>query len=185
MLANLYDEARAADAAGFLLHAAKKPLEASRLDCLLYLAERATLKETGYPLTGDFLLSTPDGMVLERWHRHLESFRQPNAPKRLLALLQGNVTLHSPDVDAETVFLELNANDRERITRTWNQYGKLSASELKDITTTRCNEWLGPNTTKRIPYDQVLPHLGYSSAQVSALLARMAARATLNAAFDK
>lgn len=185
MMPNLYDEARAADAAGLLLHLTGEPLDPARLNSLLYLAERLTLRESGYPLTGDYLLSTPDGMVLERLSRHFEKFRNPTAADRLLGLFQGNIALRSPVTDPEVTFLELNENDRDRITRVWKEFGSCSLSALRETTTTRCNEWLGPQLTKRVQYQDVFPHLGFSPSQASALATRIEARSNLNAAFSK
>jgi len=182
---SLYDEARAADAAGFLLHLARDPLDPGQLNALLYLAERATLKEAGYPLTGDYLLSTPDGMVLERLYKQFERFRSPVPANRLLNSFQGNISLRSPVADPATAFLELSQNDRDRLERIWRGFGRSSLSSLRETTTLRCNEWLGPQVTRRVQYEDVFPHLGYSPPQIAALLARLEARANLNTAFTR
>ncbi len=60
----VFDERKAGQAAAWLLRRYGKPMEAERLLMLLYLVDRRTFIETGYPLTGDDFVSTADGPAL-------------------------------------------------------------------------------------------------------------------------
>ena len=60
----IFQEEKAAQAAGYLLN--KYPSKSHNLMALLkmlYLADRMALVETGYPITGDRMVSMPNGPV--------------------------------------------------------------------------------------------------------------------------
>ena len=62
----LFEEHRAADAACYLLSRCAEPMSPLKLVRLLYLADRQTLFRQGITLTRDRLISTEDGLALER-----------------------------------------------------------------------------------------------------------------------
>ena len=61
-----FDERRAAQAAGRLLRASGGELPYLKLINLMYLAERRSLSDDGYSITGDRFVSMPMGPVLKR-----------------------------------------------------------------------------------------------------------------------
>lgn len=67
----VYDDEKAADAAFFLLRAAGGSMEQITLLALLYLADRRTFLETGYPITGAKMVSSDNGPVLSEVLAHL------------------------------------------------------------------------------------------------------------------
>src|SRR5688500_6404126 len=71
MLAPLYDERRTAQAAAYFLHRAGGQLPVIKLVKLMYLAERLSLFRYGEPITGDKLVSMPNGPVLSRTYDHI------------------------------------------------------------------------------------------------------------------
>ncbi len=59
-----FDERKAAQAAAWLLRRYGEPMESARLVKLLYLADRQSLIDTGYTVTGDTLVVTDSGPAL-------------------------------------------------------------------------------------------------------------------------
>lgn len=95
-----FNEEKAAAAAARLLELNKGPMEYIKLIKLLYLADRRSLIETGYPITGDAMVSMDHGPVLSRvydslnfagddgpWQRHVSA--PENYAVRLLAPTDG------------------------------------------------------------------------------------------------
>ena len=62
----VFDEEKAAQAAAWLIRRNGGSADCTTLLTLLYLADRRTLAETGYPITGDRMASTAHGPSLER-----------------------------------------------------------------------------------------------------------------------
>ena len=60
----VFDEDKAAEAAAHLLTRAGQPMTYFKLIKLLYLADREALIRSGYPITGDRMVSMPHGPVL-------------------------------------------------------------------------------------------------------------------------
>lgn len=66
MIEFAFDEQRAAQAATRLLERHGRPMPVRKLATLLYLADRRSFVEAGYPITGDRFVNTADGPSLER-----------------------------------------------------------------------------------------------------------------------
>ena len=62
----VFDELKAAQAAGYLLAKHSSSMPYIKLIKLLYLADRQSLIETGYPITGASMVSMPYGPVLSK-----------------------------------------------------------------------------------------------------------------------
>lgn len=60
----VFDERKAGQAAAYLLRRHGDPMESTRLVTLLYLADRQSLIDTGYTVTGDDLISIGTGPAL-------------------------------------------------------------------------------------------------------------------------
>ena len=87
-----FDEVKAAQAAGRLLHRHGRQMHGVRLVRLLYLADRRNFVETGIPITGDDFINTEDGPALKNilrliagedapgraaWNRHVQPAHGP------------------------------------------------------------------------------------------------------------
>lgn len=74
-----FNERKAGQAAALLLERAGGRLPYIKLIKLLYLADRETLIETGYPITGDRMVSMPHGPVLSQVLDRISIGQQPGA----------------------------------------------------------------------------------------------------------
>ena len=82
MIEFVFDERRAAQAAARLLEWHGRPMSVRKLVTLLYLADRRSFVEAGYPITGDRFVNTPDGPALERIARLLDGEADEQSPWR-------------------------------------------------------------------------------------------------------
>ncbi len=67
----VYDDRKAADAATFLLNRVGGSMNYIKLLALMYLSDRRTFLETGYPITGAKMLSMDKGPVLGEVYRQI------------------------------------------------------------------------------------------------------------------
>lgn len=184
---SMYDERKAADAAAFLIHLAGGEMVAAKLDRVLYIAERDSLRDVGLPLTGDTLLSLPSGMTLSHLHAFITEFVEPQntlAPLyRMLDVVKTGVVRNVNPQDVETSCRFLSEGELGLLEGVWSRHGEQTLSQLADFTTTKCAEWLGPYTAGPIGYREMFAKLGHSPLQVSRLVARLRDRELIDAAF--
>lgn len=125
-----FDPDKAIQAVAFLL---KQSDEATydyyRLLKILYIADTESLKESGYPITGDDPCAMEDGPTLsaiydevkeskdDKWHEYIE-YKEPYYAK--LKRNPGKGKLSPFEID--------------KLKKTWEKYGDKSYSELKDLT---------------------------------------------------
>ena len=187
----LFDERKAAEAAAFLLFKAGGSLPLIKLVKLLYLAERLSLQRYGEPLTGDRLVSMPNGPVLSMTYDHIqgalpsceggwESWVADRAG-HVVALRDGS-KIRTPEQD----LLRLSDSDLEVLTEVWERFGHWDRWKLVRYThSDACPEWEDPEGSSRpISYERLFSKLGYSREQAAVLVARIDAQRALNAAMS-
>jgi len=82
----VFDERKATHAAAYLLARGGGTMPYIKLIKLLYLADRESLLETGYTITGDRMVSMDKGPVLSRVYDHLvEEQQQPGIWQRFIS----------------------------------------------------------------------------------------------------
>ncbi|WP_454845305.1 Panacea domain-containing protein [Ralstonia thomasii] len=187
MLAPLYDERRAAQAAAFLLYSAGGKLPLIKLVKLMYLAERLSLQRYGEPITGDRLVSMPHGPVLSRTYDYINGalLSQDGGWESWVADREGHmVALRDPSMirTPEQDLLRLSDSDLEVLSETWNQFGHWDRWKLVDYThSAACPEWEDPDgSSKPIAYETLFEKTGYSKEQASELASRLAEQRQLN-----
>jgi uncharacterized phage-associated protein len=187
----LFDERRAAQAAAYLLYRAGGALPLIKLVKLLYLAERLSLQRYGEPLTGDRLVSMPNGPVLSMTYDYIngalpsgeggwESWISDRAGH--IVALRDPSKIRSPEQD----LIRLSESDLEVLADVWSQFGHWDRWDLVAYThSDACPEWEDPDGSSRpISYRTLFLKLGYSDDQASALEQRLASQGALNAAMS-
>ena len=188
MTSSAFDERKAAEAAAFLLFRAGGCLPLIKLVKLLYLAERLSFQRYGEPLTGDSLVSMPNGPVLSTTYDHIngalrsieggwDSWISDRAGH--IVGLRDPSMIRSPEQD----LLQLSGSDLEVLQEVWKEFGHWDRWTLVNYThSAACPEWKDPNGSSRpIPYKTLFISLGYSEEQSAALVARLAYQRTLSA----
>lgn len=186
-----FDERKAAEAAAFLLFEAGGRLPLIKLVKLLYLAERLSLQRYGEPLTGDRLVSMPNGPVLSMTYDHMngalpsreggwESWIADRSG-HMVALRDGS-KIRTPEQD----LLRLSDSDLEVLCEVWAQFGHWDRWKLVEYTHSgACPEWEDPDGSSRpIGYELLFSKLGYTPEQAVALVERINAQRALNASMS-
>jgi uncharacterized phage-associated protein len=188
---SLFDERRAAQAAAYLLFRAGGALPLIKLVKLMYLAERLSLQRYGEPLTGDRLVSMPNGPVLSMTYDHIngalasvdggwETWVADRAGHEVA--LRDPSKIRSPEEDLP----RLSDSDLEVLGEIWDKFGHWDRWKLVDYThSDACPEWEDPDGSSRpIPYDLLFVKLGYSAEQATALAERLSEQRALNASMN-
>ncbi len=137
----VFDEQKAAQAAAYLLRRHGEPMPYVKLIKLLYLADRRSLVETGYPITGDRLVSMPKGPVLSRildlitW----ESRDEASPWRRHISLPSNYVVMAIGPHDEG----RLSDYDREVLDAVFVEFGQMDKWDLVDLTHD-LPEWVDP-----------------------------------------
>ena len=160
-----YNKKKAAQAAAHLVHLHNGELDVMALLKLLYLADRKSLIESGYPITGDEMVSMPHGPVLSRiydsikWGKHDEG----NPWYAYLSERENNrvsLTVDCPEQD------ELSEYDLEVLNEINREYGHLTPWQLRELTH-RLPEYEDPNGSS-YPIDptEILRSVGKSDHDI-------------------
>ena len=137
----VFDEQKAAQAAAYLLRRHGGPMPYIKLIKLLYLADRRALIETGYPITGDRLVSMPRGPVLSQildlvtW----ESRDDGSAWRKYISLPSNYLVMAIGPRDEG----RLSDHDREVLDAVFEEFGGMDKWDLVDHTH-MLPEWVDP-----------------------------------------
>ena len=179
----VFDEQKTAQAAARLLRRHGAPMEYIKLIKLLYLADRRSLIETGYPITGDKLFSLPKGPVLSQTLnliRRVRHMPQANWPRYITAPVQYRVSSTSCLEDAE-----LSEYECELLDEILDEYGQVQSWDLVRITHD-LPEWSDPGgSSMQIDPAEILRHEGFSEEDIDAVKRQARAVATSGRAFGK
>ena len=160
----MFKEVKTAQVAAFFL--AKAPghrMPHLKLMKLLYLADRESMRETGYPMSWDRLVSMPHGPVLSTTLNLINGYVEPSpggwedwvADKEDHQVsLRREVT--TDDLD------ELSPVEIDILGRVWQRFGEMGAWEIRNWTHDHCAEWEDANGSSRvIPYEKLAMAVGY------------------------
>jgi uncharacterized phage-associated protein len=187
MLKELFNEKKAAQVAAFFLIQSKTPLEILKLMKLMYLAERGSFASYGEGMVGDRLVSMPHGPVLSITHNFMNGELTSSADGwdtwiadravRMLTLSDAKARAQLDDL------LELSDADIQMLETTWQQFGRMTAWQLREYTHDHCPEWQDPDGSM-IPMkpEDLFNALKFSAEQSTTYLGRMRQQAAINAA---
>lgn len=184
----IFDERKAAQAAGYLLARAKGPVPNMKLMRLLYLAERQALQEYAEPLIGDEVLSTEQGPVLSRTYALLSGGNpepvQGGWDEWISDLAEHQVELNQSKAVNEWIFRHLSKSDTALLDGIWEKYGSMTVSQLVDDAQRSCSEWVDPHRNMvPIQHEMLLAAVGYSAPQIDAIMERLRDQSELNQIF--
>jgi uncharacterized phage-associated protein len=184
MFLSLFNEAKAAEVAAFLLDKAQGSMEVLKLMKLFYLVERESYARHGEPLVGDVAYSFEHGPVLSRVF-NLARAKNPETSSKWSEYVapskDKNVVLRAGVKFTSDDLLNLSDSDLEVLDAVWGEFGHMSSAELRRYTHT-LPEYKEPPPGRRSLIDQVkmLRSVGLSEdqarKQVNELRAHNAAR---------
>lgn len=123
---------KAAQAAAHLVKLHDKPINTIVLIKLLYLADRKSLVESGYPITGDGMVSMPRGPVLSTIYDWIQYGFDQNNPWYVYLTERENhkISLASNDLVCD----ELSEYELNVLKHVHEQYGHLGPWQISDLT---------------------------------------------------
>lgn len=172
----MFNERKAAQTAAWFLRQQGGRMPHLKLVKLMYLADRQSLDEHGFPITGDLAVSMPHGPVLSM----------------TLNLVNGDVESGvdgweawiSDRADHEVALRErpggsdaldeLSVADLAILESVWARFGDMSKWQIRDYTHEHCAEWQDPQGSSiPIPYERIFEALGRSREEAELLAERL------------
>ena len=161
--------------AAYLLGRGKGRMNYLKLMKLLYLADRASMKRNGHPISGDRYVSMDHGPVLSQTFNLIKGavqFSERGWNHWIADRADYDVSLkrkvHREMLD------ELSETDLEVLGDVHSKFGRMGPGKLVDYTHRYCREWEDPNGSSiQISYENVFKALGRTSAEAKKLGARV------------
>lgn len=189
MFTHLYDERKAADAAMYLLVRARAPMNAAKLNRLLYLAERESFARYGEPLTGDQLLSFEASPVLYGTYQRLAG-DVSGWENRIENLANHELDVRRPILSEEpTAYFEhstqLSDADIAVLDAVWDRFGGMNHYALGDYIHSKCPEWTdGRGVPCEVTYERLFKALDYDQPAIQELMSRLEEADHIRASFS-
>lgn len=156
------DERKAAHVAtAFVLKEPGRTMDKLKLTKLIYLAERESLKQRGFPMIYDIPCSMPHGPVMSTTLNHTNYDPRSEEWAACLKKPKGN-TIRLLDGVGIDGLRRLSQHDTEIIDSVWNSFGHYSAIALRSFTHGLA-EYNDPgNSSRQMEYTDILLAVGYS-----------------------
>ena len=167
----MYEEKAAQAAALFLLKAGGS-MPHLKLMKLLYIADRESYRRCGSPITGDEMVSMPNGPVLSQTYELMKedtSWRTDYWSSYVGPLRNKTVALVD-GITEETGLGALSRGDRDVVEHVWKQCGRMSPNEIVKHTH-KFPEWENPRGSSRpIERFTLFKALGMTDEQAQSLV---------------
>lgn len=160
-----FNERKAAQMAAFFLHQSGGKLEVLKLMKLLYLADRQAMDWYEQPISGDRMVSMPNGPVLSRTLDLMNGSR-PTVEDGWQCWVADResyeVALQPCHLENGELYLgALSQAEIEVLNAVWANFGGMGKYDLVDYTHDRCAEWKDPcGSSRPISYADVFLALG-------------------------
>jgi len=163
-----FQSRKAAQMCAYFAVKSEGTIEKLKLAKLVYLAERRFLEETSYPLLFDVFYSLPHGPICSGVLNGIDGIVHEVIWGEFLAR-NGNLVVALKKFPRET-FDEMSDAEIENLQETWSQFGKKTASQLRNYTHEHCPEY---TETKKgriaITYKEVFKALGVAEKEAEML----------------
>ena len=164
-----YNPKKATQAAAYLVSLNGGRMGLWRMLKIIYLFDRRSLVTTGTTITGDALDNLPHGGTPSRIYDNTKKERNPRFKDSVwLEYLTENSANMIGLKKKEFSTGELSEFERDLIRQTWEQFRKLSNSELYKLVHA-FPEFKNPNGSSfRIDPEEILRHEGWTDAEIEA-----------------
>ena len=168
----MYNERKAAQVAAWFLNQAGGSMRHLRLMKLMYLAERQTLRDYGFTLTGDQVVAMPHGPVLSMTlnfiNGDIESVN--DGWEAWISDRENHEVALRDRPNGQNTFDELNNAEVEILNAVWNEFGHMTQWEIRDYTHDHCPEWDDPSgSSHAIPFHRIFRAFGSNSEEARLL----------------
>lgn len=170
----MFNERKAAQVAAWFLRKQGGRMPHLKLIKLMYLADRQSLDEYGFSITGDLAVSMPHGpvltMTLDLINGDVESGRD-GWEAWISDRADYEVALRERERDELD---ELSEADVGVLDQVWRRFGAMTKWQIRDYTHDHCPEWQDPQgSSNPIPYERIFEALGRSKQEAAQLAERI------------
>jgi len=150
-------------AAWFLRKSPGNSMPHMKLMKLLYLSERTSIEQRGYPILGDRLVAMHYGPVLSHTLNYMKGQgHSDNGWTMWVSPIENYEVFLMRECEPEDLDL-LGKVTLEILAQVWRRFGHMNQWGLSDYTHRNCREWKNPgNSSFEITYERLLYALGYS-----------------------
>lgn len=174
----MFNEQKVAQMAAFFLNqTTNKRMAHLKLMKLLYIAERESVREFGFPMSKDKCVSMPHGpvlsMTLDLMNGNVES--QSNGWEFWMSDKENHeISLRNQFISSEDLD-ELSRAELELLQQVWNQFGTMNKWQIRDWTHDHCTEWQNPQGSScPIDFQEMALAVGFDVATARDLQERLA-----------
>ncbi|MEY2884232.1 MAG: hypothetical protein RL490_1956 [Pseudomonadota bacterium] len=166
-----FDHLKSVQTVAYFVRKAGGTAEKLKLVKLLYLAERESFRRRGKPMNFDSYLSLPHGPVASSALNGMDHLLDNDAWDALdQASNRRDITIVG-DVTED----HLSRADRSILDDTWNEFGGMTASQIRNWTHDHCPEYVevGPSSSLPITVSEILAQVGFADPDNAARDVRM------------
>lgn len=182
----MFNERKVAQMAAYLLKKRGGCMSHLKLMKLLYLADREAMDRYGAPMSGDRVVSMPQGPVLSMTLNLVDGDIEssPNGWDGWVSDKANNEVALCRNFE-DTELDELSPADIEVLDKVWAEFGRMGRWEIRDYTH-RLPEWIDPHGSSHpIPHRDILLALGRSPEVADELSKDLEAEQNIDKLFAK
>ena len=171
----MFNERRVAQMAAYLLGRGKGRMNYLKLMKLLYLADRASMKRNGHPISGDRYVSMDHGPVLSQTFNLIKGAVQfAKQDWNYWIADRANYAVSLKRKVHREALDELSEADLEVLGDVYSKFGKMDQWKLVEYTHRYCSEWKDPKgSSGPISYEDIFKALGRPRTEAKKLGARV------------
>jgi uncharacterized phage-associated protein len=171
----MFNERKAAQMAAFFLGQTKEgKMSHLKLMKLLYLSDRAAVRAFGWPISGDRMVSMPQGPVLSQTLDLMGGYTKSQSggwESWISDKENHQVSLCQP-LNVEALD-ELAPAELDVLGCVWNEFGAMNQWTIRDWTHAHCAEWQDPNGSSiPIQFTELARAVGFDEAAANDLAER-------------
>jgi uncharacterized phage-associated protein len=176
----MYNEQKAAQIAAWFIAQEGASMPHLKLMKLMYLADRESMLQFGFPMTGDRFVSLKHGPVLSLTLSHLDD-EAPSAPNGWDSWISDKANHEVALVRPATpeALDHLSRADLQVVAAIWAKFGHMKKYQIRDYThdPRNCPEWKDPNGSMLpIAYRTVFEALGFNHDDAASMEAEIEAQ---------
>ncbi|GAV20831.1 hypothetical protein MMIC_P1806 [Mariprofundus micogutta] len=185
----MFSEHKVSQMAGYFLSLCEgNSMPHLKLMKLLYLADRKSLDEYGFPISGDSVVAMPHGPVLSMTLDFINGAAKSSSggwESWISDRSNHRVSLRSSS-HTRGDFDELSDIDIDILDEIWIQFKDMGRWDIRDYTHDNCPEWEDPKgSSMPIPFRKIFEALGKSRQEAVALEARIEDEVAIEGVFAR
>jgi uncharacterized phage-associated protein len=165
------NERKVSQMAAYFLYKRGGRMSHLKLMKLLYLADRESLRLHGLSMTGDCLVSMPQGPVLSMTLNLMDGDVEsgPNGWESLISAKENHELSLKTELQLDALD-ELSKADTDVLESIWNKFGNMKRWEIRNYTHQHCPEWEDPHgSSQPISFEKLFQSLGRSADEAKRL----------------